>query len=503
MKSDVKQSNFKTILKTAPSLIVKPQYGGVLRTANTYVLPPRMGVPGKINVGSIYLKPVVEALFLVDKAGRTVPNLIESWEYDKDGLQLSLHVRKGVKFHDGTDLNAEAVKWNLLKAKESNATLNPLSSIEIIDKYTILLNLKSYGNHFLPTLAYNGGWILSPTSYENYGEEYCMLNPVGTGPFKLVRYEPDIKLVVDRFNDYWQKGKPYLDKIEMLYVKDMSTAVDMLRSQKVDVVLNINGAYADALKQEGYVVTKLPWTMEALSPDSLNADSPFADKRVRQAIEYAIDRPAIADALGNGYWRALTQLSTEEVYGYDNTIESRQYNPDKAKQLLAEAGFPNGFKTKIIGGEGTELPKIFAAIKKYLAEVAIDADIEIADAALWKEYRANKPWHNAMLLNHRAADPNLTWSFFDFHSSKEYGQTSILRNFDDLMNDMLQARDYDSMTKNTQRVVKHLYDEAIVIPIIIDTSIVAMSNKVHDIGFFEVHVINWTPWNAWKEPTDV
>ena len=134
-----------------------------------------------------------------------------------------------------------------------------------------------------------------------------------------------------------------------------------------------------------------------------------------------------------------------------------------------------------------------------MAEVGIEADIEIADPALWKQYRANEPWHNAMLLNHRAADPNLTWSLFDFHSSKEYGQTSVLRNFDDIMDEMLQARDYDTLAKNTQRVVKHIYDEAIVIPIIIDTSIVAMTNKVHGLGFFEVHVMHWAPWNAWKE----
>jgi ABC-type transport system substrate-binding protein len=501
MKTQINQSNNTTIPNPIPNLTVKPRYGGVLRTANTYVLPPRMGVPGKINVGGIYVKPVLETLFLVDRAGRMVPHLIESWEYSENGLQLTLHVRKGVKFHDGTDLNAEAVKWNLLKAKETNATLNLLLSVDVVDKYTVLLNMKSYGNHFLPTLAYNGGWVLSPTSYETYGEECCMLHPVGTGPFKFVRYEPDVKLVVERFDSYWQKGKPYLDKIEMLYVKDMPTAVDMLRTGEVDVVLNINGEYATALKSEGYVVTKLPWTMEALSPDSLNSDSPLADKRVRQAIEYAIDRPAIAAALGHGYWQALTQLATESVYGYNKAIEGRPYDPDKAKQLLKEAGYPDGFKTKLIGGEGTELPKIFAAIKAYLAEVGIEADIEIADAAQWKEYRANRPWHNAMLLNHRAADPNLTWSLFDFHSSKEYGQTSILRNFDNLMNDMLQARDYDTLAKNTQKVVKHLYDEAVVIPIIIDTSIVAASNRVHDLGYFEVHVINWTPWDAWKQPS--
>jgi peptide/nickel transport system substrate-binding protein len=478
---------------------IKPQYGGVLRIANTYMLPPRLGVPGRINVGGNHLAPVVETLFRVDRAGHLVPQLAESYEYDSDGLKLTLRLRKGVKFHDGTDFNAEAAKWNLLKAREYNSTLQYISSVKVVDEYTILLNVTSYSNHFLACLAYNGGCILSPTAYKTYGEDYCLLHPVGTGSFKFVSYEPDVKLTVERFDGYWQKGKPYLDKIEMFYVPDMKTIVNKLRQGEVDVVLNINGESADLLKSEGYVVTELPWTMEGLNPDSKNADSPYHDKRVRQAVEYAIDRPAMARDLGHGYWQPLTQLATDAVYGYNPAIEDRAYNPDKARQLLAEAGYPHGFKTKLIGGEGMELAKIFAEIKKYLAVVGIDVEIEIAEPAIWKQYRADKPWHNAMLMNHYATDPNFTWSVFGFHSSKEYGHTSQLRNFDNIVNDMLQARDYDTMAKNTQRLIKHVHDEAVVIPLIIDTSIAATSTKVHDLQFHEIHLMLWLPENGWKE----
>jgi len=111
--------------------------------------------------------------------------------------------------------------------------------------------------------------------------------------------------------------------------------------------------------------------MEELLPDSLNADSILADKRVRQAVEYAIDRPAIVKALGHGYWQALTQMANESVYGYDPGIEGRPYNPAKAKQLLAEAGYPDGITVKLIGGEGTELEKILMVIKVYLEAVGI------------------------------------------------------------------------------------------------------------------------------------
>jgi ABC-type transport system substrate-binding protein len=484
---------------TAPVSALTPQYGGKLRLASTYVPPPRMGVPGRINVGAVWLEPMVEHFLRVDREGNIHPHLIESWEESKDGLQLTMHVRKGIKFHDGSDFNAGAAKWNLIKARETNGTLQLLSAVEVIDDYTLVLHMKTYDNHFLPTLAYSAGFVLSPAAYQKYGEEYCMVHPVGTGPFKFVSYEQDSKIVAKKFDGYWQKGKPYLDKIEMLYVKEMADAVNLLRNGQVDAVVNINGESAAALKFEGYVIIDLPWTMEGLLPDSLNIDSVLADKRVRQAIECAIDRPAIVEKLGYGYWGNLTQLATPRVSGYNPDIKGREYNPAKAKKLLAEAGYPDGFQCKLIGGEGTELKNIFKMVQENLADVGIKAEIEIADPARWKEYRDNKPWHNAMLFRHFSADPNFTWSLFDFHSAREYGQTSVLRNFDDIMDEMLQARNHEAVVKTTQKVVRHIYDEAIVIPLMLDAALAAMTDKVHGLGYFEVHLTKWTPWDTWIE----
>jgi len=493
MKPDAKKATKNTNSK------LKPQYGGTLRIGNTTLLPPRMGVPGRINVGTQQLEPIVEHFLRVDKTGQLLPHLIESWEYSEDGTQLTLKAGKNIKFHDGTDFDARAVKWNLIKARETNGTLQLLSSVDLVDEYTVVLNMKCFDNHFLPTLAYSPGFVLSPTSYEKFGEQYVLTHPVGTGPFKFAGYEPDIKLTAERFDNYWQKGKPYLDKIETFYVREMKTAADWLRNGKMDAIVNINGESAAALKSEGFVIQALPWTMEELLPDTLNADSILADKRVRQAIEYAIDRPAIVMELGHGYWQALTQMANESVYGYDPGIEGREYNPAKARQLLKEAGYPEGITFKLIGGEGTELEKILVLIRKYLAGAGITAEIEIADPALWKQYRANKPWHNAMLFRHFSSDPNFTWSLFDFHSDREYGQTSVLRNFDNLINDALQARDHDTLVKTTRKVVRHIYDEAIAIPLMLDSSIAAMSPKVHGMGYFEVHATKWTPWDAWME----
>ena len=279
----------------------------------------------------------------------------------------------------------------------------------------------------------------------------------------------------------------------------MSAAVQALKTGKVDAVVNINGASASELKTDGYVIKSIPWTMEGLLPDSLNKDSVLADKRVRQAIEYAIDRPKIIRAFGHGFWKSINQLATPKVCGYNPDIPGRPYNPAKAKELLAAAGYPEGFSVKLIGGEGTELQNIFVAVQAYLAAVGIKAEIEIAEPELWKQYRANKPWHNAMLFRHFSSDPNFTWSLFDFHTAREYGQTSVLRNFDNLLNDMLQARDNEALVETTRQVVKHIYEEALVIPLFLDSGISAAEKKVHGLGFFEDHLMQWTPWNAWLE----
>jgi ABC-type transport system substrate-binding protein len=153
----------------------------------------------------------------------------------------------------------------------------------------------------------------------------------------------------------------------------------------------------------------------------------------------------------------------------------------------------------LIGGDATDLEKVFTEIQKYLADVGIKAEIEIADAALWKAYKANKPWHNALIYRSFAADPTFSASLIDLHSKKEYGQTSVLRNFDHLIDAVLQARDQPTMVKAAQRVVKHIYDEAITIPILQDSSIVATGSKVHGHGFFGDHIAHWTPWKAWIE----
>jgi ABC-type transport system substrate-binding protein len=104
-----------------------------------------------------------------------------------------------------------------------------------------------------------------------------------------------------------------------------------------------------------------------------------------------------------------------------------------------------------------------------------------------------------MLFRHFALDPNFAWALFGFHSATEYGQTSVLKNFDKIVNEMVQARDDASIAKTTGAVVKHIYEEAIVIPMVLDSSIAAHNSKVHGLGFFETHMTKWTPWDAWKE----
>jgi len=149
-------------------------------------------------------------------------------------------------------------------------------------------------------------------------------------------------------------------------------------------------------------------------------------------------------------------MANESVYGYDPGIEGRPYNPAKARQLLTEAGYPDGITVKLIGGEGTELEKILMVIKAYLEAVGIKTDVEIADPALWKQYPGEiNPGTMRCCSGISLRTRTLPGHCSIFISDREYGQTSVLRNFDNLINDALQARDQDTLVKTTRKVVRH------------------------------------------------
>ena len=191
--------------------------------------------------------------------------------------------------------------------------------MDIVDDYTIRINVDKYQNNFLNFLASSyGGGMVSPTAFEKKGKEWARWNPVGTGPFKFVSFERGSKLTFAKWDGYWQKGKPYLDGIEFLFIRDPMTQQAAMRasgSEKVHVLCVTSGEQAAMMKAQGFEVLTMPIGPISLMPDSNNADSPLSKKKVREAISYAINRDAIVKARGFGFWSPANQIPSPGTGG--------------------------------------------------------------------------------------------------------------------------------------------------------------------------------------------
>jgi ABC-type transport system substrate-binding protein len=232
---------------------------------------------------------------------------------------------------------------------------------------------------------------------------------VGTGPFKQVSFQRDVKKVYERFDGYWQKGKPYLDRIEMIVIADPTVRLASFLRQEGDLIVTLSCKNAKSLEGKPDVVISKEevwgnlWTLVG---DSVNPDSPFANLKVRQAMSYAIDRKAIASIL-YGYGEPADQLSLPKAWSYNPDMKGYPYNPEKAKALLKEAGYPDGFTTTLWLKTDNVMVKIFTAVQGYLADVGIKADLEALNPGKYAEIYLATGWKDGIFAQHTPTFPEV------------------------------------------------------------------------------------------------
>lgn len=285
-----------------------------------------------------------------EKAAEYSPELATSWELAPDKSSYTFNLRQGVKFHDGTTFDAAAAKWNLDRVLAAgNPALQDVESVDIIDGYTIRLNLSSWNSVFLSNLSEWPCTIISPTAFESHGAEWAKTNIVGTGPFKQKEFVPKDHLILERFEDYWQPGLPYLDGIEVYGLIDPMTYTLAFKAGEFDAICAVDMITANELRNLGYtpVPDRTMYSM-TLRFDSMTDTSPFADKRVRQALEYGIDKQTVLDAVTFGFNQPIYGILGSVVEGGNPDTTPRMYDPEKAKQLLVEAGYPDGLKMQLL-----------------------------------------------------------------------------------------------------------------------------------------------------------
>lgn len=318
------------------------------------------------------------------------PALAESWTVNDDGTVYTFTLREGVEFHDGTALTAEAVKFNFDRMLDENHPYHdtgpfPLSfffsAVETVtakDELTVEFKLNAPYAPFLSNLAYPTGLIVSPDAVKEHGKDYGR-NPAGTGAFKFAEWESNAKVVVTRNDDYWG-GAPSLEAVVFRPITDANTRVAEMLSGGTDLMVEVppdnvatfdNDAAFAVHEQAGPHV----WFL------ILNAkEGPMADKRVRQAVNYAIDKKALVENVLQGTAEVAAGPTPPAFsWAYNDTLQPYPYNPDKARELIKDAGHEGAELTFYVteGGSGMLDPvPMGAAIQADLAKVGLDVKIE-------------------------------------------------------------------------------------------------------------------------------
>jgi peptide/nickel transport system substrate-binding protein len=436
----------------------------------------------------------LESLLRSDNKGTLYPWLAESYKIAEDYTSMTFNLRKGVKFHDGSDFNAAAAKWNL--DNYIAAHMEPTwTSVDVIDDYTIRVNFTKWAN----TIPYSFGdatyiaYMISKTAFDTKGKDWVKQNPVGTGPFKFVSYGQDTKLVFEKNADYWKKDErgnqlPYLDGITYLFMNEPLTQKMSMKAGEADMAssgIAAAGKSASEMAAMGLSVNTLMNELYGLVFDTADADSPWAKQQVREAAEYAIDREAMAVSFGYGYLKAPYQLVPRGSLAYnpDFTL-ARKYDPEKAKQLLAEAGYPDGFKTTIICFPLGLNKDVVVAVQNYLSKVGIQAELDFPEIGRWVSYwGSNNSWPSGQILYEAVGIGSLTASGLQFvidNMGKSWAKTP------ELTQSYQAALNSPSVDVSLLRAVTDtMYREASLVSVIEGGAGVAAQTWVMDTGYFE------------------
>jgi len=338
-----------------------------------------------------------DSLVWFDDDGKLVPALAESWEVSEDGTEYIFHLRQDVTFHNGEPFNADAVVFSWERGSTSDFTGNRswkmASSVETIDEYTVKVMTEEVDALLLSTMA--DTWMMIPPGYfAEVGQEGFDEHPMGTGPFMFVEWVKGDHITMVANLDYWG-GAPKIETLIFRPIPEASTRLAAIQTGEVDIVTRMSAEEAQSLLGvEGLKVIKYPGTRvyyNAFNNVTTGLDQPTIDAKVRQAMNYAVDVDAIIDGLFDGFAKPSIGFVNTSDLGYDNA-EPFGYDPDKALELLAEAGYPDGFPIDMAcpAGASSHFEEVCEAVVGYLGDVGIDVTLEIMESGHFWDLEAGQ-----------------------------------------------------------------------------------------------------------------
>lgn len=480
----------------------QPRYGGTLNigfTSDAETFNPIFSVEFSERQ-VLYL--VYDTLLRMGTDFSIHPGLAQRWDVKQGGKRVVFHLRKGVKFHDGTDFDASAVKWNFderlsLKVKSPQyKILSPvIKSVDVIDKHTVALNLFAPFSPLFGYLTERSGFMASPTAAKKYGQNFGS-HPVGTGPFLFKSWERGSSVVVVKNPHYWESGLPYLDKIVFSDIGGAVIGTQRLLTGELDFVGNLSPQDIREVQSSHQVKLQKTKVGRWFSLQWHWNQPPFNNSDLRKAIAYALDRDQLNQVTQNGAGTIANSPTPPGLWWHDPHIVGYKHDPAKAKQYLRKAGHPNGLGLKLWTPSKTIYRQINSLVQQQLAAVGIKANLApVAHSEWYARVVKGSIDFTPMDWTQRPDPDGLLYILFD---SNGYANTTGYSNpkVDKWLHEGRRIFDKKKRKELYFKVQQQISDDLPYVPLFFAVEYAAMSKKVR--GFM------WTPdqiprfYNVWK-----
>jgi glutathione transport system substrate-binding protein len=332
-------------------------------------------------------REIYDGLLGFDPDMKAIPQLATSWEASADAKVFTFHLRPGVKFQDGSPLDAEAVKLNFDRARDATHKLKKynlyemIESVEAVNPTTVRFTLKQPFGAMLFNFAHPSSRVISPATIKQ-GEEAVARHPVGSGPFRFVSWTPGQQIVLERNPNFWQSGEPKIDRLVIRFLPEDASRVALLLSGEAQFIYQVPGVQLEAVSRASGVVVPKRWSIFAGGVAMNTQHAPFNILQVRQALNYAVDKNAYIKAVLAGTARPMEAPMAPGVGSYAGPVQRGGWPHDiaKAKALLSEAGFPRGFKTVLWTANRTESVRTGEFLQQQLAQIGVDVQLTPMEA---------------------------------------------------------------------------------------------------------------------------
>lgn len=410
------------------------------------------------SVSNKVIQQIFDTLIVMDKDLKIQPGLAEKWEV-VDPLNTIFYIKKDVKFHDGTPLTAEDVKFSLDRARslpQCAYNFTPIKEITVIDPHTIKITTDTPFGSMLNQLSITNSSIVNKKAVEA-SEEVFLTNPIGTGQFKYKSWEIGDKITLERFNDYHGK-KPELKEIVFKFVPENNSRMIMLETGEADIAMDMSVMDLQLMREKEnmeYTEVEAP-TSHFLGFDSKNIL--LKDKRVRQAIAYAVDNNAITEAIYGDSATSGTSVVSPAMTDFDPNVKKYDINIAKAKELMKEAGYPDGFNIELWVSDDSTRIDACVIIQEQLKAININVEIKVYQWATYIKMIENQNEIKPLFyMSWNTANGDCDKTMYPlFHSSQIKGSMNVTAFVNEELDKVLD----EARTTMDQGARKELYKKA-------------------------------------------